>query len=129
MSEFGFKRSTFVFTKRSLQAILELLRPSLRRQTVEELDELVEVDGLGDVLVAAGGERLGVEVGRVMRGDGDDGYAARLLLSADAPRGGQSVELRQAQIHQDDVWLIAGGTLDGLVTVDGLDHLIAAHLQ
>src|SRR5215213_895764 len=101
MSGFSFKRSTFVFTKRPRRAKLELPRQLLRRQTVEELDELVEVDGLGDVLVAAGGERLGVEVGRVVRRDGDDGHAARVLLRAYAPGRGQAVELRQAQVHQD----------------------------
>src|SRR5215212_6506591 len=92
----------------------------LRRQAVEKLDELVKVDGLGDVLVAAGGERLGVEVGRVVRGDGDDGHAARVLLRAYAPGRGQAVELRQAQIHQNDVRVVAGGALDGLIAVDGL---------
>src|SRR5215207_11753670 len=102
MSGFSFKRSTFVFTKRLLQAKPELPRQLFGRQPVEELDELVEVDRLGDVLVAAGGERLGVEVGRVVRGDGDDGHAARVLLRAYAARGGQSVELREAQVHQDE---------------------------
>src|ERR1044072_4598902 len=104
MSGFSFKRSTFVFTKRSPEVKPE---PLLSRQAVEELDELVEVDGLGDVLVAAGGERLGVEVGRVVGGDGDDGDAARILLRAYAARGGQPVELRQAQVHQDDVRAVA----------------------
>src|SRR5215218_1701564 len=123
MSGFSFKRSTFVFMKRPPQATLELPRRLLRRQAVEELDELVEVDGLSDVLVAAGGERLGVEVGRVVRRDGDDGHAARILLRAYAARGREAVELRQAQVHQDNVRVVGGGALDGLVAVDGLDHL------
>src|ERR1051325_9927725 len=124
-----FECSAFVSAKRGLQVSRELSRciaglklkadsfqpPSLRRQAAEKLYELVEVNRLRDVLVAPRGERLRVEVRGVVRRDCDDGDAARALLLAYAARGGEPVELRQAQVHKDYVGLLTRRGFDGLI--------------
>lgn len=104
-------------------------RAALGKQAAEEVYEPVEIDGFCEVGIAPGGERLGAVFGLVMRGEGDDEHVAHGAVAADAARGLDAVDVRQAYVHEDDVGAFARGRLDALHAVRGLEDAEAALLQ
>ena len=65
-----------------------------RRQSLQKRIKLVEIYGLRDVFVAAGGQRVGVEIGRIVCRDGDYRNLTQVGLFAYTACGGQTVEQR-----------------------------------
>src|ERR1700681_576683 len=68
-----------------------------------ECDELVDVDGLGDVLRGTGREALLAVALHRLRGEREDREISPLVTGADAPDRLVAVHLRHHDVHQHDV--------------------------
>src|SRR6266542_42754 len=76
-------------------------------QAFDELAQKIDIDGFGYISIEAGGFRAGAKVYLLMSGDGDDGNAAQSVNGADLLRSGQAIKDGQAQVHKDDVGILA----------------------
>ena len=74
-----------------------------RQQAVDEFLEFGIVNRLRNISIASGIECQVVKIGCVVRRDDHDWYFAQLPSAANLARGGDSIDERQAQIHQDDL--------------------------
>src|ERR1051325_10983928 len=64
-----------------------------------------------------------------MAGDEDNRHVADVRQPAYPPRGVETVQVREAAVHQDQVRACALRQLDGLLAVGGLDDRVASNLQ
>ena len=104
--------------------------PFLRLEVFfENAVKLIYVDGLDEVVIAAGGERRFTVGGVGAAGEEDDGDDVRLVAPADAARGTEPIRARQAHVHQDEVGCESGSLPDRLLAVLRFDDAVAASLQ
>src|SRR5262249_51844369 len=75
----------------------------LRKEFTDFGEQLAGAERLGAVAVAAGGARLGLVAGERVGGDGDDRHARQLGDRTDLPGRFVAVDLRQLDVHQDQV--------------------------
>ncbi|MPN58357.1 hypothetical protein SDC9_206061 [bioreactor metagenome] len=66
-------------------------------------EQMVCIDGFGDVLVHAGIHALAAFLGHGMRGHGDDRQARQRRLGTNSPGGLQAIHSGHLQIHQDGI--------------------------
>src|SRR3989454_4196192 len=98
-------------------------------QPLELLAHEVRVDdGLGEVVVAADGERLLLVAGHRLRGEGDDAHAVATIHLADALGGLPAVHDRHLEVHEDQVGEIGAHGVDRLLAVGGLADVELADL-
>lgn len=91
--------------------------------------ELTNATWLHEILVAPGLACHYVEGRLGVAGNEDDRYLAAVHELAYSPRGFETVETREAAVHQDQVWPCALRQTDGLFAVSGLDDGVAVHPQ
>ena len=83
-----------------LQLIHERLRP---QQVAGAGDELLGVDGLGEEVVATGGDPLDAVLARHQPGDEHDRDQMRALVGLQAAAGLEAGEPRHRDVHEDQV--------------------------
>src|SRR6516164_4383613 len=88
--------------------------------------QAVELDGLGVEIVAAGGERLLAVAGHRVCAERDDRNVARRRIGLEAARRLPAVDLRQIEIHQDQVGPLGGSRRDPGGAIPGAENFIAA---
>lgn len=98
-------------------------------EATEQVYEPVEVYGLGEICVAAGGERLSAIFGLMVRGERDDQHVAHRVVLTDAARGFDAVNEGKADVHEDDVGVFTERRLDALLAVHRFDDAEATVLQ
>src|SRR5687767_4601966 len=84
---------------------------------------------LGDVGVAARGERLDVVAAQRVRGHGDDRDVAELRVGLDAPGRLVAVEARELDVHEDQVGTLLLRRRHALLPRGRLDRLQATARQ
>jgi hypothetical protein len=88
--------------------------------------QFVHAEGLGDVVVGAGVQRLDLLVGGVPGGQHQDRHAGP---AAQAPDHLDAVHVRQAQVEDDHIGVAGGGELEGGGAVVGRVDLVLARLE
>src|SRR6266702_2313960 len=82
--------------------------------------ELLYVDGLLDVAVAADGER---EAAVAVRGEHHDGALIEPLVRAQPCRGLVAVEAGELDVAEDEIGMRGDGEIDARHAVGGLEHV------
>ena len=108
-----------------------VLGPALRRLPALERDanprqQLLDGEGLGDVVVRTRVEARDLVHHGVPRGEHDDG---RRLLAADAAEDLHAVELGEEYVEKNQVVVTGEGQLDAGPAVGRLVHLVALVLE
>src|SRR6516162_8329743 len=89
-------------------------------------EQAIEFDGLGVEIVAAGGERLLAVARHCVRAQCDNRYVTRRRVGLEPPRRLPAVDLRQVQIHQDQIGPLGRRYCDPGGTIPGAEDLILA---
>ena len=97
--------------------------------SAKHLEELVGLDGFGQVIVHSRLERFVAITGHGVGGHGDDGQIAETFVGADVPGCLESVHFRQLDVHQHQVVSVPAHRLDRLPAVSGDVHSQAEALQ
>src|SRR6266404_887260 len=92
-------------------------------------DQRAMVDRLGEIVIAAGGTRLGLVARQRIGSDGDHRNGFQRRIGLDAPRRLVAVHHRHLDVHQDQVGLVLGRLCNALDAVMCFDHVVAGHAQ
>src|SRR6267143_7034399 len=100
-----------------------------RKKALEQLIEPIEIDRFGHIFVASCIQRFGPSLGRIVSRNRDNRRLSYTFVLADFSRGGQSIEFRQTQIHENQRWFLLHSQLDGLFAIAGFNNPISCHFQ
>jgi hypothetical protein len=101
-----------------------------RQPALHAGQQLVGVDGLGDVIAGSGGQALVPVALHGPGGDGDDRQVSELRHLADRGGGGVAIHLGHHHVHQHEIDVIAGlQDLDTLMPARRVDHGEPVELQ
>ena len=92
---------------------------------VNELQELRDLEWLGNVSIASAAEEFRFVSRHGERGDSDDWNCARLLIRLDKTSCLHSRNIGKLNVHQDEVGLVSAGEFDSLFSQACRENFIA----
>ena len=91
--------------------------------------EFIEINWLRDVAVAPRADRFRLEVGGVVCGHRDDGRTLTSRNFTDETCGSQTINYRQAEVHQDEVRTFGLSQSNGLLSVHRFHDAIPSYFE
>jgi hypothetical protein len=89
-------------------------------------EELGAAEGFGDVIIGAGVEGGDLVVFAVVDGEDHDGDGAPF---ADASEDGQAIEIREAEVEEDEVGSVLGGGEEAIAAVGGFKDAVGVPFE
>src|ERR1700716_2626272 len=105
--------------------MLPIPLPPFWKKALEQLIEPIEIDRLWHIFGGSGGQRRGPCLGRIVSRNRDNRGFSYTFVLADFSRGGQSIEFRQTQIHENQSRFLLHSQLDGLFAIASFNDPIS----